>query len=92
MPTTKFSSKRLRALRVRAGLSRTALGFKVDRSADAVGFWERGDSQPRPEFVPRIAEALGCAVEDLFEPNNDDDPAGRPGRRGTASGRTHVAA
>lgn len=63
----RFSPSHLRALRTAAGLSRTALAFKVDRSHAAVEYWETGRSQPRAEFVPRIATVLGCRVDELYE-------------------------
>ena len=86
----RFSPEHLRRLRTRAGLTRTALAYRLDRSADTVGFWERGDSRPRPDFVPRIAAVLGCEVGDLFE-RIDSGSVGEGSSEG-ASGDTHAAA
>jgi transcriptional regulator with XRE-family HTH domain len=74
-------------------LSRTALAYKVDRSHAAVEYWETGRSRPRPEFVWRIAAVLGCATEELYEPDAATTEGGAGTVGGTAApGDSHVAA
>lgn len=40
-----------------------ALG--VDRSA--VAKWESGEVLPRTDKLPKLAEVLGCSIDELFE-------------------------
>ena len=37
----------------------------VDRSA--IAKWETGESFPRTDKLPKLAEILGCSIDDLFE-------------------------
>lgn len=37
----------------------------VDRST--VAKWETGKSMPRAEMLPKLAECLGCTVDDLLK-------------------------
>ena len=38
--------------------------LKVDRST--VAKWENGESTPRTNMLPKIAEILSCKIADLF--------------------------
>ena len=58
--------KVIKELRRRAGLSQEALAMRVGVSRQAVNAWEQG-SWPSAELVPRIAEALGCKIGDLYD-------------------------
>jgi len=51
---------------VRANLSRTALAYHVDRAEQTVWMWESGRSVPRTDLLLKIAQALGCSVDELF--------------------------
>jgi len=62
-----FSGQRLRELRVGAGVRREQLAVDVDRSYSSVVKWERSEGIPTANDVGRIAQALGCTVEDLYE-------------------------
>ena len=42
----------------------TALGLK---SASTVSMWENGCRTPSGDMIPRIADALRCAVDELYE-------------------------
>lgn len=72
----QFSGRRLKEIRQRAGISRTALAFHCGRSADTVAQWEIGRAKPRPEVLRTIADAVGCEIDDLL---TDDDPAAGDG-------------
>jgi transcriptional regulator with XRE-family HTH domain len=76
VPTTEqvFSRHCLKALRERAGFSRTQLAFHLDRSEQAIYLWEVGRTQPTPDMLGLLATVLGCAIDDLFAPLTDDDP------------------
>lgn len=41
-----------------------ANALEIDRST--VAKWETGESMPRAEKLPQLAEILGCTVDDLF--------------------------
>jgi len=58
----------LRRLRQQAGLTQAELANLVRvRDAARVGAWKRGDEQPSPGNVPRLAEALGVRAAELFD-------------------------
>jgi DNA-binding XRE family transcriptional regulator len=69
-----FSRDQLRALRERAGYSRTQLAYHLDRTEQTVYLWEVGRTQPLPGVLGRLASVLGCAIDDLFAPVRADDP------------------
>lgn len=49
----------------------------MERSENSVWNWERGMTAPRVDQLGHLAEVLGCSIEDLFTPVNEDDPASR---------------
>jgi transcriptional regulator with XRE-family HTH domain len=61
-----FSSQRLRELRLAAGFKPEQLAMRVDRSVWAVHQYERGLTQPSASVLGRLADVLGCNVDDLF--------------------------
>lgn len=52
--------------RRRRGMSRAELAKKVDRSANTIGRWERGDTMPDVSETWRVADALGVSVGTLM--------------------------
>jgi transcriptional regulator with XRE-family HTH domain len=64
---------KIKALREGAGLTQDKLGARVGVRQSTVAMWETGASTPRSVILPKLAEALGCSIDDLF--NSDDDPA-----------------
>ena len=58
----------VRVLREAAGLTQTKLADKVGVTQQAVGKWERGESDPQWDLAPKLAKVLRCAIDDLFEP------------------------
>jgi transcriptional regulator with XRE-family HTH domain len=57
----------LRELRERAALSQGELASEAGISKNAVGQLERGEFNPRPATVRRLAEALGVRPDELWE-------------------------
>jgi len=55
--------KRLKALRIRRGLSRSGLGRAAAVSNTCVMHWEAGDTYPRPENFVKLASALATTRE-----------------------------
>ncbi len=76
--TTRFYAKlgeRIRALRVRAGLSQAALGKLLGRSASAVDRYEMGQRRVALAELVRLAAILDVSPDVLLTPG----PAGRRG-------------
>ena len=67
MPTT-YQKARLRELREAAGLTQPGLAELAGVPQQSLSRYENGELHTaRVEVVLRIADALGCAVEELFE-------------------------
>lgn len=64
---------RIRELRQAAGMTQAelarGLGYK---SSSAVTMWETGDRRPASTDLPRIAELLGCTIDQLFIHSGQD--------------------
>ena len=71
----RFRGDRLAAAREDADLTQADLALAIGVSAaQRIANWERGDEQPRPNFIPVLARALGVAPLELV----DVDPT-KPG-------------
>ena len=57
---------RLAALRQQAGLSQTELARLVGEPQQNIAQWEQSDKPPRADAIPRLAQALGVRLDDLF--------------------------
>lgn len=57
-------AKTLKDLRMEKGLTQDQLGKAIGGGGQLVSWWERGEGRPRPKFIPRLAEALGCTPEE----------------------------
>ena len=58
--------KSLKNMREAAGLTQKQASEKIGVGQSAVSMWETGDSSPRAEMLPVIAEAYNCQIGDLF--------------------------
>ncbi len=63
---------RLRVRREAAGLTQDQLAELVGISRQSLGKLERGDTEPRPSTIVRLARALGCEPKDLMAPGTLD--------------------
>lgn len=54
--------------RQKAGLSRLQLAEMVGVTIQAVGQWERGDTQPSLASLARITSALGISMAEFYGP------------------------
>src|SRR5215204_3557407 len=61
----------LREIRERAALSQAELAKEAGISKNALGQLERGDFNPRPVTVRKLAEALGVQPSDLWQESAD---------------------
>lgn len=50
-----------------AGLNQTQLAELCGVSQAAVAAWESGIKHPTADKLPKIAEALGCTIDDLYK-------------------------
>ena len=66
---------RIRELRQARGLTQRQLAEEVGMSIPAVCQWEIGLRTPQTRMLPRIARALGCTIDQLYDP----DEAGESG-------------
>ena len=56
----------IRHWRLKRGKSMAWLAETLGVSVKTVSHWERGDRQPHPSMIPRIATALGITPGSLF--------------------------
>lgn len=63
------TGKKIKELRIRAGLTQKELGAILSVSYQAVSKWERGMGLPDAALFPQIAKALGTDVNTLFYSN-----------------------
>lgn len=66
---------RVAELRKARGMSQTALARALDISTQAVGAWEVGRNVPKTEMLPRLAQALGCTIDELFDKKEVNESA-----------------
>ena len=69
-----FDPGRLRAARLAANLTQTALAAVADVHPNEVGYWEAGTRVPKVETVAALARALGISPADLLEPSTGGRP------------------
>ena len=62
---------RIKALREAQKISQTELAAKMGVAQNAISQWESEVALPRARDLPRLADHLGCTIDDLFD---RDDP------------------
>jgi transcriptional regulator with XRE-family HTH domain len=67
--------QRIRELRDQKGLTQEGLARKADVTLGAVRKWERGTRTPSFDMAIRLAEALGCSLDELA---GIKSPKGKP--------------
>lgn len=72
---------RLRELRERKGLSREQVAVAAGTSSHSVAKLEQGTRSPSLELAWRIAQALGCSLDDLMKPAAPPPAPPRPPRK-----------
>lgn len=62
-------------MRRRAGYTVAQLAERLSVTRATIYFWEQGRCWPSSQELPRIAEILGCTIDDLFtDPNEEHTP------------------
>ena len=64
----------IKMLRKRRKLSQQKLADALDVCQQAVAKWENGSAMPRADLLPKLADLLGCSIDELF----DHTPIGPP--------------
>ena len=59
-------SGKLKILREKAGLSQSELAEKAGVPLDSLQNWEQARNEPLPSSLRKIANALGCSLDDLL--------------------------
>ena len=58
---------RIRDLRLKRGLTQAQLSRNLGlKSQSTVAMWENGHRKPPSTILPRLAEELGCTIDELF--------------------------
>ena len=57
----------VKKLREKAGITQKKLADLLGVNQSTVAMWETGENVPRTNKLPKIAEILGCSVDDLFQ-------------------------
>lgn len=60
----------LERARVGRGLSKIQAAELLNVSTSSYARWERGDTQPQPQHLMRLARFCGCELEDLPPPSD----------------------
>lgn len=59
-------------MRRRAGITAADLAERMHYSRTTIYFWEQGRCWPSSQELPRIADILGCTIDDLFTDHNEE--------------------
>lgn len=66
-PRPRGTNSPITASRLAAGMTQAQLAAAVGCTQKDVSRWERGVYSPKTETLSKIAQALGCAMEDLLQ-------------------------
>ena len=57
--------EKLKAARLAAGLTQIDLAERVGCQQRDISRWENGDREPRATTLKKMAQAIGCSMDDL---------------------------
>lgn len=57
---------RIQAIRKAKKMTQSELAKKMGYSGAAIAMWETGARNPPSRILPKLAEAMGCTIEDLY--------------------------
>ena len=57
----------IKVLRTEKNLTQVQLAKFLEVGQSTIVFWENGNCMPRADKLPKLAEILGCTVDDLFK-------------------------
>ncbi len=58
--------KSIKSRREQIGLTQAQFAENLHVSRATVAMWETEKSYPRADLLPRIAQLLGCTIDDLY--------------------------
>ena len=65
----------IRNMRIEAGMTQRRLAEAAGVSLRSLQYWEAGDRDVPARALKRVADALGCKVDDLIDDEgNEDEP------------------
>ena len=72
-----YVGKRIRYFRKKKGLTQKELGELIGKTHNTVSNYETGTISPEQDALFAISRALGCTLDDLFPPGDNDDSLDR---------------
>ncbi len=67
--------KCLKELRQKCGYTQIILAEKMGVSQSSLAGWETGDSFPAAEKLPKLADILGCTIDQLYGRGEPERPS-----------------
>ncbi len=71
MSEDEILAKKLKAYRIKQGLSQKELARQIGASTDTIGLIERQKVKPRLDTMEKIAEYFGITLSDLLDTQED---------------------
>ncbi len=71
MSEDEILAKKLKAHRIKQGLSQKELARQIGASTDTIGLIERQKVKPRLDTMEKIAEYFGITLSDLLDTQED---------------------
>ena len=66
-PSVKYPlADNIRTIREKQDMQQIALAEKLGVKRERVSNWECAENNPLPEWIPLIADALHCSIDELF--------------------------
>lgn len=66
-PSVKYPlADNIRAIREKQNMQQLALADKLGVKRERVSNWECAENNPLPEWIPLIADALHCSIDELY--------------------------
>lgn len=56
----------IKGLREKNGLTQVALAEAIGVTQACVAMWENGKALPNSDKLPKLAEVLGCTIDELY--------------------------
>ena len=68
-----MKTMRIRELREQMGITQRELGTRMGVDCTAVTKWETEVALPRARQLPRLAQVLGCSIDELYTHDEEAD-------------------
>lgn len=64
--------QKIKVLREEKGLTQTYLAEKLGVAQASVCQWELGITRPGVDKLPKLAQLLGCTIDELYDTTNEE--------------------